>query len=189
MNLRETVSALRVMRIVIRDAAGAHLAPGHVFSATDLKVIKPDGTAVNGGTWITALPGDVLGGRFEVATPNGLPDQVGVWSYQIHGAGLSDDEWFDVVTDPIGPLFDAVIEGPSQYDGSGEAAPVGHTADEYDITLAGALRVILSYAAHTAANLDGIQGSPRFMSRVGGRIRTQANLVNGNRTVTSSDPT
>lgn len=82
-----------------------------------------------------------------------------------------------------------VIEGPNQYDAGGEATPVGHLAAEFNVTIAGALREILAYVAGPAENLDGVQGSPQFRSRVGGRVRIAATLVNGNRQITSHDDT
>lgn len=83
-------------------------------------------------------------------------------------------------------ILDTVIEGPNQYDGNGEALPVGGDPDDYNVTLAQALREILAYASHNATGLvNAIQTV--IKSRAAGRNRIVAQIVNGNRTITSRD--
>lgn len=82
-------------------------------------------------------------------------------------------------------ILNAVIEGPDQWDGGGEALPPGGDPDDYNITVAQALREIVAYAANSWTGGDG--PTVVMKSRVGGINRLVATLANGNRTVTSRD--
>lgn len=86
-----------------------------------------------------------------------------------------------LTADDVALILDTVIEGENQYDGNGETG-----AD--DVTLAEAIRTI--YAACGGAdgtNLNTDDGQAVVKSIGGGRNRIVANLVNGNRSVTSRD--
>jgi hypothetical protein len=80
-------------------------------------------------------------------------------------------------------ILGTIIEGPSQYDGNGEAS-----ADPtMDISVAGALRELLAYCANGGT---GLNSTPFVLkSRVGGRNRTVGQIVNGNRSITSHNDT
>ncbi len=86
-------------------------------------------------------------------------------------------------------ILNTVIEGPDQYDGLGEALPIGGDPADYNITVAMALRALVAYCANNGVNLDTNNGIATLKSVVGGRNRLVANLVNGNRTITSRNLT
>lgn len=77
-------------------------------------------------------------------------------------------------------ILTAIVEGANQLDGGGE---VGVT----DVTLVQAVRELLAYASGSATGLDTTNGQCVLKSRGGGKNRIVADLVNGNRTVTSRD--
>jgi hypothetical protein len=79
-------------------------------------------------------------------------------------------------------IANMIVEGAGQIDGGGE---VGVT----NVRLVQAIRELLAQASGSATNLDTANGQSVHKSRGGARNRIVANLVNGNRTVTSRDNT
>lgn len=157
--------------------AGAGVDPA--FAAGDVKISKSGGALAN----IAALPTKVAGavaGAWLLTLTAGELDTAGPLLVQISKAGVDTlVAYVDVMTGSQ-VVLDAILEGTNQYDGAGEAATT-------DMTVAAALREILSYCAGNATGLDGT--SVVLKSLGGGRNRIAATMVNGNRTVTSRDGT
>lgn len=90
----------------------------------------------------------------------------------------------------VNAVLGAIVEGPTQYDGLGEAGVAGYpptVPTGQDVTVAMALRAAVSYTTGQGTNLDTTNGQAILRSYVGGRQRVVAQLVNGNRTITSRD--
>lgn len=82
-------------------------------------------------------------------------------------------------------ILNTVVEGPNQFDGNGEALPPGGDPAAYNITVAQALRAVIAFVANQGVNLDTTSGTATLKSYVGGRNRIVAQLVNGNRSISS----
>lgn len=95
MNLNEPNPALRRIRTRFY-AAGVPLAAAHVFGANDLKILKPDGTVANA----SALPvpsASGAAGSFDIQIAQVELNQIGLYTWQLHGAGVDDWDWHDMV--------------------------------------------------------------------------------------------
>lgn len=165
--------------------AGAGVDPALV--AGDVKIQRTtDGAPVN----IAALPTKLVGsaaGAHLLTLAVGETNVAGPLLVQIVKAGVDTLVAFVDVTTGLVEILDAVIEGPSQYDGQGEALPPGGVLAELDLTVAQWMREVFAYVANAATGLDG--ANTVFKSIVGGRNRIVATLNNGNRQITSRNKT
>lgn len=167
--------------------AGAGTDPA--WAAGDVKLSK-NGTALANAT---NLPVKIVGATagahlFTLAAAD--TDVAGPLLVQIVKGGVDTLVAYVDVTTGLVEILDAVIEGPSQYDGQGEALPVGGLLADYDITIAQAFREFLAYVAGNATGLDAQNGGITVLkSQVGGRNRVVATMTNGNRTITSRSKT
>jgi len=167
--------------------AGAGVDPA--FAAGDVKLSKNGAALANA----TNLPVKVVGAAagahlFTLAAAD--TDTAGPLLVQIVKGGVDTLVAFVDVTTGIIEILETVIEGPSQYDGQGEALPPGGVLADYDTTLVQSIRLVLAYIACAATNLDVPNGGVTTLkSVVGGRNRVVATMSNGNRAITSRNKT
>lgn len=164
--------------------AGAGVDPA--FAAGDVKLSKNGAALANATNLPAKIAGSTAGAHlFTLAAAD--TDITGPLLVQIVKGGVDTLVAYVDVTTGLVEILDAVIEGPSQYDGAGEALPPGGVLAELDLTVAQALREIFAYVACAATGLDG--ANTVFKSTVGGRNRIVATLINGNRQITSRNKT
>lgn len=96
MNLNEPNAALRRIRTRFY-VNGAPVSSAHTFGAHDLKIIKPDGTVVDASSLPTATVGSVIGNSFDIQVAQSELNQIGLYTWQIHGTGIDDWDFHDQV--------------------------------------------------------------------------------------------
>ena len=155
-----------------------------VFAAGDVKLSKNNGALANATNLPTKVAGAAAGAHL-LTLAAADTDTAGPLLVQVVKGGVDTlIAYVDVQTGVI-ELLDSVIEGPSQYDGGGEALPPGGVLTDYDLTVAQWMREVTAYVANNATGLDATAGVAVLKSIVGGRNRVVANMINGNRTITS----
>jgi hypothetical protein len=165
--------------------AGAGVDPG-AFAAGDVKLSKNGAALANSTNLPVKIVGSTAGAHlFTLAAAD--TDTPGPLLVQLVKGGVDTLVAFVDVSTGLVEILDAVIEGPSQYDGAGEALPPGGVLADLDLTVAQALREIFAYCANSITGLDG--ASVVAKSVVGGRNRFVASMLNGNRTITSRNKT
>lgn len=99
MYLNEPNAALRTIVTFpgLRDIIGSYLPSNHVFAANDLILIKPSGIVVDMSALVMPVVGTIIGGRFKFVIPQPLLDEVGMYTFELHGAAYSDWEWGETV--------------------------------------------------------------------------------------------
>lgn len=158
--------------------AGAGVDP--VLVAGDVKIQRvSDGAPVNITTLPTKFPGAAAGAH-QLTLAAAETDVVGPLLVQVVKAGVDTLVAYVDVTAGALELLGAIVEGANQVDGGGEVGVA-------DVTLVQAIREALAYVSGSATGLDATNGQCVIKSRGGARNRIVANLVNGNRTVTSRD--
>lgn len=157
--------------------AGAGADPA--FAPGDVKLSKNGAALANATNLPAKIAGAAAGAHlFTLAAAD--TDVAGPLLVQIVKGGVDTlVAYVDVTTGELA-IFSAIIEGPDQVDGGGEAG----TAQD-NITFAQALREMLADASGNATGLEGPQAIVK--SRKGGRNRVVFALANGNRTATSRD--
>lgn len=167
--------------------AGAGADPA--FAAGDVKLSKNGAALANATNLPVKIVGAAAGAHlFTLAAAD--TDIAGPLLVQIVKGGVDTLVAYVDVTTGIIEILETVIEGPSQYDGQGEALPPGGTLADYDTTLVQAIRLALAYVACDATNLDVPNGGVTTLkSVVKGRNRVVAAMSNGNRAITSRNKT
>ena len=158
--------------------AGAGVDPG-AFAAGDVKLSKNGGVLANATNLPVKIAGSAAGAAlFTLAAAD--TDTPGPLLVQLVKGGVDTLVAFVEVTTGALDVLGSFVEGANQVDGGGEVGVP-------DVTLVQALREVLAYASGSATGLDTTNGQSVIKSRGGARNRVVANLVNGNRTVTSRD--
>lgn len=164
--------------------AGAGTDPA--FVAGDVKLSK-NGAALANSTNLPAKIAGSAAGAHLFTLDAADTDTTGPLLVQVVKGGVDTLVAYVDVHTGLVELLDAVIEGPSQYDGQGEALPPGGVLADLDLTVAQWMREVMAYVANAATGLDGAVFV--LKSIVGGRNRIVGSLNNGNRQITSRNKT